>query len=123
MRVELKYATMAAGGQFVMTIGMREMPQLCADSWDSHYKVELNTYENIKEILSFTTGSIPFSRAHFGQGTGRIILDNVRCTGREQRLIDCPNIGVNNHNCHHSEDAGVCCEGELMYVPTAIILK
>ena len=37
-----------------------------------------------------------------------ILLDDVRCTGTEERLIDCP---VGQYNCTHSEDAGVICTG------------
>ncbi len=55
--------------------------------------------------LSFT-GS-----ASFGQGTGNIVLDDVACTGTEASLFDCPNSGLNIHNCGHSEDAGVVCMG------------
>ena len=46
-------------------------------------------------------------RAHFGQGSGPIWLDNVACTGDESRLIDCPYNPT--PNCHHGEDAGVTC--------------
>ena len=45
-----------------------------------------------------------------------IWLDNVRCTGTEARLIDCPARPIGEHNCVHSEDAGVRCNpitGEL----------
>lgn len=49
-------------------------------------------------------------RAGFGQGTGLpILLDNVRCTGREDFLLDCPSNAVGTNDCSHAEDAGVRC--------------
>ena len=48
------------------------------------------------------------SFAFFGQGTDPIVLDDVRCTGNESRLIDCPYTAT--HNCIHLEDAGVTCQ-------------
>ena len=54
-----------------------------------------------------------FLRAHFGQGTGPIWLDNVVCEGSELRLIDCPRLAegeeIGSHNCRHSEDVGIRC--------------
>ena len=54
-----------------------------------------------------------FLRAHFGQGSGPIWLDNVLCGGDEGRLIDCPRIfegeTIGGHNCTHEEDVGVRC--------------
>ena len=44
--------------------------------------------------------------AFYGQGTGETLLSNVRCTGAEARLRDCP---FSPLSCNHSEDAGVSC--------------
>ena len=59
-----------------------------------------------------TTDPIPVRNARFGEGNGSILLDNLLCDGTEVSLLDCvdsENIG--EHNCDHSEDAGVRCEG------------
>ena len=45
----------------------------------------------------------------FVRGTGSIFLDNVHCRGDETNLNDCPHNGVGIHDCGHSEDAGVIC--------------
>ena len=45
----------------------------------------------------------------FGSGTGRILLDNVRCSGNETRLQDCWFGIIGVHDCDHFEDAGVVC--------------
>ena len=47
--------------------------------------------------------------AAFGQGSGPVLLDDVRCTGLEYRLFDCPNYGLEILNCGHNRDAGVTC--------------
>ena len=50
--------------------------------------------------------------AHFGRGSGRIVLDNVRCNSREITLLECGHNGLFTHNCGHWEDAGVRCRGD-----------
>ena len=53
------------------------------------------------------------SMAYFGEGQGPIHLDNVRCLGTETSLGQCPAVGQDDHDCRHSEDAGVICDYTL----------
>ena len=46
----------------------------------------------------------------FGGGSGEIFLDDVRCSGLEERLENCSHRGIGVHNCEHDEDVGVTCE-------------
>lgn len=38
-----------------------------------------------------------------------IWIDNLKCTGEEKELHDCPFAGWGRHNCSHSEDVGLSC--------------
>ncbi|XP_029416570.1 deleted in malignant brain tumors 1 protein [Nannospalax galili] len=45
----------------------------------------------------------------FGDGSGPIFLDDVRCLGTETNLGHCHHLGLSVHNCGHHEDAGAIC--------------
>ena len=60
-----------------------------------------------------------FLGAYFGEGTGRIWLDNLLCTGRETSLRDCGRrrndgrsgkLALGEHDCTHRSDVGVQCK-------------
>ena len=68
------------------------------------------------ESIFVSTGAIARSRAYFGWGTGSILLDQVACTGTETRLVNCPSNPLGVHDCSHSEDAGVTCQGMHGYL-------
>ena len=60
---------------------------------------------------SLSAGSLALDGAYFGSGIGDILLDNVVCRGTESSLLECNTNPIGQHNCDHSEDAGVRCEG------------
>ena len=65
-------------------------------------------------LLLIITGAQAFSNARFGRGTGPVLLDRLRCTGREQNLLNCSHSGrgVISSYCSHYDDAGVRCSGK-----------
>ena len=77
---------------------------VCDDFWGIN---EVNVV--CKQLDYETNGAVVYRNAQFGQGTGDIILDNLHCTGNESNIFDCPHNGETNHNCVHSEDAGLRC--------------
>ena len=80
---------------------------VCDDYWDS-----LDATVVCRQLGLSPVGAVALTNAAFGQGTGPIVLDNVQCTGSELYLTSCPNNGLYVHDCVHSEDAGVRCQGK-----------
>ena len=59
-----------------------------------------------------------FGEARFGQGSGDIMLDNLRCRGSEDDIFDCPSNGLDINDCSHAEDAGVECRTKSHSTPS-----
>ena len=112
-REELKCVRVECGALCVMTSGIPLMQVWYASSLGSQEMVSLclNTAYPYKNMVFFCSGALAFSNAYFGQGTGPIHIDNVHCSGKEDRLLNCSY--TEQHNCNHNADAGVRCPGEL----------
>uniref|UniRef100_A0A3Q2PTT2 SRCR domain-containing protein n=1 Tax=Fundulus heteroclitus TaxID=8078 RepID=A0A3Q2PTT2_FUNHE len=76
---------------------------VCDDAWD------LPDAQVVCRLVGCGEATQAWGEAHFGPGTGTILLDNLKCSGDEASLQQCSHISWNVHNCDHSEDAGVTC--------------
>ncbi|MED6271675.1 Neurotrypsin, partial [Characodon lateralis] len=76
---------------------------ICDDQWDD------NDAEVVCRQLGLSGFARAWSQSHFGKGSGRVWLDDVRCSGNELTLEQCSKSAWGEHNCLHSEDAGVSC--------------
>ncbi|XP_022603709.1 deleted in malignant brain tumors 1 protein-like isoform X5 [Seriola dumerili] len=78
---------------------------VCDDNWD------VNDAKVVCRQLNCGTALSAPQSAQFGQGTGKIWLDDVACSGNEGSLSECQHGEFGTHDCEHSEDAGVVCSG------------
>uniref|UniRef100_A0A3Q1GU74 SRCR domain-containing protein n=1 Tax=Acanthochromis polyacanthus TaxID=80966 RepID=A0A3Q1GU74_9TELE len=79
---------------------------VCDDIW------ELTHAEVVCRQLGCGGATSAPKRAHFGEGSGPIWLDDVQCSGNESSITDCAHQGFGSHNCHHFKDASVVCQGK-----------
>jgi hypothetical protein len=56
----------------------------------------------------FRPGSLKYTGAYFGQGSGPIRFDHIVCSGMEYNLTDCET-GTGTRQSSHDEDVGVKC--------------
>ena len=111
---------MTSGGQCVMTAGIQRMLLLSANNWDMRtleVSLVFNNHEVATRMYPLTDSNPPagrvFRNAFFGEGTGPIFLDDVQCSSTSSQLLECFSNPILIHNCLHTADAGVGCEGKF----------
>ncbi|XP_072341966.1 scavenger receptor cysteine-rich domain-containing protein DMBT1-like [Scyliorhinus torazame] len=78
---------------------------VCDDSWDM---ADANV---VCRQLACGSALLAQGGAAFPQGNGVIWLDEVKCTGSEFYLSDCPSSSLAQSDCNHKDDARVICSG------------
>ena len=82
-----------------------EWGTVCDDGWDTADATV------VCRQLGFHSSASAYRSAHFGPGTGPILLSRISCFGNESNLTDCSQLSVGTKNCTHSDDASVYCYG------------
>lgn len=106
LRLRLERSERSRGVQTAWT-----QVNVCEGEWEMTVLVKTKTY---RKVTSSWMCVIPSGRAvaagGFGQGKGPVHLDQVRCTGKEEFLGECPSLGQSIQGCRRREDAGVRCD-------------
>ena len=91
-----------------------EWGTVCHTNWDLRDAVV------VCRQLGYTTAVRRSIDAEFGEGTGRIWLSNVHCSGTESTLSSCNANAWGYTNCYHNQDAGVVCASKFDHISSVL---
>ena len=74
----------------------------------------------VHKLLFIFTGAVERINAFNGQGSGLIMVTNVRCKGEEKSLLNCTHNGYGATFCSHY--AGVTCPGKYITTIVHVVL-
>ncbi|ROI15305.1 Deleted in malignant brain tumors 1 protein [Anabarilius grahami] len=83
---------------------------VCDDGWDLSDAAVVCREMDCGNVIEAKRGT------YFGQGSGPIWMDDVKCNGNESTLLSCQSNGREIHNCRHSSVAGVICNVSVRLV-------
>lgn len=64
-------------------------------------------------LHTYWVDATAYTSARFGQGEGPTYLEDVRCTGGEDSLLQCHHKRMGCFTCPHYKDAGVSCSNGM----------
>ncbi|XP_071840225.1 neurotrypsin-like [Apostichopus japonicus] len=91
-----------------------EWGTVCDDDWEE------DDAQVACRQLGYPTVDSYGGSANYGEGSGPIMLDDVRCDGSEYMLTQCRHNGWYQHDCEHGEDAWVNCQIPATYYPRLV---
>ncbi|XP_051748214.1 deleted in malignant brain tumors 1 protein-like [Ctenopharyngodon idella] len=80
---------------------------VCDDGWDLSDAAVVCREMGCRNVIEAK------SESYYGQGSGQIWMDDVKCAGNESSLRHCRTSGWGIHDCGHHKDAGVICNCEF----------
>ncbi len=79
---------------------------VCDDDWN------LQDATVVCRQLGYFNATAALGSDRFRAGNGPILFSELACIGNESIITECHHPLTGVHNCTHSEDVGVVCEGE-----------
>ena len=69
-----------------------------------------------RQLRYHFNGSQVLSTSNFSQASGPIFLDELACTGNEDRVEDCGGPAPGLHTSTHAQDTAIRCMGKKCYI-------